>query len=101
MKIYRYCSFRGEARGLIANVVENSTVPVIETGTGNCHIYVDASADLDMAVSIIDNANAADGRVQCRTGVSEIGPMKRSSPVAATCNLRKAEAEARWRCACR
>ena len=37
-------------------VVENSTVPVIETGTGNCHIYVDESADLDMAVNIIFNA---------------------------------------------
>lgn len=46
---------RGGA-GLIANVVENSTVPVIETGTGNCHIYVDESADLRMAVDIIENA---------------------------------------------
>ena len=43
-------------KGLIANVVKNSTVPVIETGTGNCHIYVDATADINMAVSIIDNA---------------------------------------------
>src|SRR5699024_5058053 len=34
----------------------NSTVPVIETGTGNCHIYVDESADIDMAVNIINNA---------------------------------------------
>ncbi len=46
---------RGGA-GLIKSVVENSTVPVIETGTGNCHIYVDASADFDMALNIIDNA---------------------------------------------
>ena len=46
---------RGGA-GLIANVVENSTVPVIETGTGNCHIYVDESADRKMAVDIIENA---------------------------------------------
>lgn len=46
---------RGGA-GLIANVVENSTVPVIETGTGNCHIYVDDSADISMAVDIIENA---------------------------------------------
>ena len=46
---------RGGA-GLIRAVVENSTVPVIETGTGNCHIYVDESADIDMAVSIILNA---------------------------------------------
>lgn len=46
---------RGGA-GLIANVVENSTVPVIETGTGNCHIYVDEYANLNMAVDIIENA---------------------------------------------
>lgn len=46
---------RGGA-GLIANVVANSTVPVIETGTGNCHIYVDASADVQMAADIIENA---------------------------------------------
>ncbi len=46
---------RGGA-GLIQNVVQNSTVPVIETGTGNCHIYVDEFADLDMACAIIDNA---------------------------------------------
>lgn len=46
---------RGGA-GLIKSVVQNSTVPVIETGTGNCHIYVDATADFDMALNIIDNA---------------------------------------------
>ena len=46
---------RGGA-GLIRSVVENSTIPVIETGTGNCHIYVDREADLNMAVSIIINA---------------------------------------------
>lgn len=46
---------RGGA-GLIRAVVENATVPVIETGTGNCHIYVDESANLDMAVNIIFNA---------------------------------------------
>ena len=46
---------RGGA-GLIRTVVENSTVPVIETGTGNCHIYVDESADFDMAIRIILNA---------------------------------------------
>ena len=46
---------RGGA-GLIKSVVENSTVPVIETGTGNCHIYVDSGADLSMALDIIDNA---------------------------------------------
>lgn len=46
---------RGGA-GLIRTVVEHATVPVIETGTGNCHIYVDETADLDMAVEIIFNA---------------------------------------------
>src|SRR5699024_4978822 len=46
---------RGGA-GLIANVVENSTVPVIETGTGNCHVYVDETADIRMAADIIENA---------------------------------------------
>ena len=46
---------RGGA-GLIRAVVENSTIPVIETGTGNCHVYVDKDADLDMAVKIIFNA---------------------------------------------
>lgn len=46
---------RGGA-GLIRSVVENSTVPVIETGTGNCHIFVDETADLDNAIAIIVNA---------------------------------------------
>ena len=46
---------RGGA-GLIASVVEESTVPVIETGVGNCHVYVDSAADLDMAERIVLNA---------------------------------------------
>jgi glutamate-5-semialdehyde dehydrogenase len=46
---------RGGA-GLIRSVVEESTVPVIETGVGNCHVYVDDSADLDMAIEIMLNA---------------------------------------------
>ena len=46
---------RGSA-GLIRAVVENSTIPVIETGTGNCHIYVDKDADLEKAIPIIINA---------------------------------------------
>lgn len=46
---------RGGA-GLIRTVVENATVPVIETGTGNCHIYVEDSATIAMAVDIIENA---------------------------------------------
>ena len=43
-------------RGLIQSVVNNATIPVIETGTGNCHVYVDEYAELEMAVDIIDNA---------------------------------------------
>lgn len=53
---------RGGA-GLIQSVVENATVPVIETGTGNCHVYVDADADIAMAEAIIINAKTQ------RTGV--------------------------------
>lgn len=48
---------------LIDNVVNHSTVPVIETGTGNCHIYVDEYADVEMAANIIENAKTQ------RTGV--------------------------------
>ncbi|MCM1288331.1 MAG: glutamate-5-semialdehyde dehydrogenase [Clostridium sp.] len=46
---------RGGA-GLIKTIVENATVPVIETGTGNCHIYIDKSADMEKALPIIKNA---------------------------------------------
>lgn len=46
---------RGGA-GLIRSVVENSTVPVIQTGVGNCHVYVDETADLDKATRIVINA---------------------------------------------
>uniref|UniRef100_UPI0040571F37 glutamate-5-semialdehyde dehydrogenase n=1 Tax=Acetatifactor sp. TaxID=1872090 RepID=UPI0040571F37 len=58
MKLNEYVDVlipRGGA-GLIRSVVENSTIPVIETGTGNCHIYVDKDADINMAVDIIFNA---------------------------------------------
>jgi glutamate-5-semialdehyde dehydrogenase len=73
---------RGGA-GLIQNVVQNSTVPVIETGTGNCHIYVDASADFDMACNIIYNAktqrigvcNACESLVVHRSIAKEFIPM--------------------------
>ena len=49
---------RGGA-GLINSVVQNATVPVIETGVGNCHIYVDKTADINMAVNIIFNAKTS------------------------------------------
>ena len=58
MKMKEYVDLlipRGGA-GLIRSVVENSTIPVIETGTGNCHIFVDESADLEKAIQIIVNA---------------------------------------------
>ena len=73
---------RGSA-GLIRSVVENSTVPVIETGTGNCHIFVDDSADLDMALNIIFNAktqrigvcNACESLVVHRAVAEEFLPL--------------------------
>ncbi|MDD6480855.1 MAG: glutamate-5-semialdehyde dehydrogenase [Lachnospiraceae bacterium] len=58
MKMKQYVDLlipRG-GKGLIQSVVNNATIPVIETGTGNCHVYVDESADFDMALAIIKNA---------------------------------------------
>jgi glutamate-5-semialdehyde dehydrogenase len=58
MKLNQYIDLlipRGGA-GLIQTVIQNSTIPVIETGTGNCHVYVDETADYEMAFDIIDNA---------------------------------------------
>lgn len=56
MSDYIDCLIPRGGKGLIKAVVDNSTVPVIETGSGNCHIYVDGSADTDMAADIIFNA---------------------------------------------
>jgi glutamate-5-semialdehyde dehydrogenase len=72
---------RGGA-GLIQHVVAESTVPVIETGVGNCHVYVDADADLDMALSIVLNAktqrpsvcNAAESLVVHRDVAAQFVP---------------------------
>lgn len=61
MKLNEYLNVlipRGGA-GLIKTAVKNATVPVIETGTGNCHIYVDEFADLDMAINILLNAKTS------------------------------------------
>ncbi len=58
MRLNRYIDLlipRGSGR-LIHTVMENATVPVIQTGEGNCHVFVDESADLDMAVNIVNNA---------------------------------------------
>ncbi len=73
---------RGGA-GLIRAVVENSKIPVIETGTGNCHIYVDKDADLQMAMKILINAktqrigvcNAAESLVVHRDVLDSFLPM--------------------------
>ena len=73
---------RGGA-GLIRSVVEESVVPVIETGVGNCHVYVDASADLERAVEIVLNAktqrpsvcNAAESLLVHRDAAEEFLPV--------------------------
>lgn len=72
---------RGGA-SLIRSVIEHSTVPVIETGTGNCHVYVDEFADLEMALNIIENAktqrlgvcNACESLVIHKAVIKEILP---------------------------
>ena len=61
MRLNRYLDLlipRGGA-GLIRSVVENATVPVIETGVGNCHVYVEKTADIDMAANIVFNAKTS------------------------------------------
>lgn len=70
-------------KGLIKSVVENASVPVIETGSGNCHIYVDEKYDKDMAVSIIINAktsrpsvcNAAESLLVAKSAAEEFLPV--------------------------
>ena len=84
MKLNAYLDIlipRGGA-GLIQAVVQNSTVPVIETGLGNCHIYVDESADLEKAVAIVYNAkthrpgvcNAAESLLVHKNVAAEVLP---------------------------
>ncbi len=85
MKLNEYVDLlipRGGA-GLIRSVIDNSTIPVIETGVGNCHIYVDSEADTDMALDIIENAktqrlgvcNACESLVIHRNVAAKILPM--------------------------
>ncbi len=77
---------RGGA-GLIQSVVENATVPVIETGTGNCHLYVDDTADFDMALSILVNAktqrpsvcNACESLLVSRKIAAEFLPLAKAA----------------------
>ena len=87
MKLNEYVDVlipRGGA-GLIKTVVENSTIPVIETGTGNCHIYVDETADLSMAADIVFNAktqrigvcNACESLVVHKNAAEKFLPMTR------------------------
>ncbi len=90
---------RGGA-GLIRSVVENATVPVIETGTGNCHIYIDASADMDMAVRIVRNAklqrlgvcNAAESLVIHKDIAEEVLPLIAADLASDGCEIRGDEA---------
>jgi len=85
MKLKEYIDVlipRGGA-GLIQTVVENSMIPVIETGTGNCHIYVDETADFQMAIDIIFNAktqrigvcNACESLVVHKSIITEFLPL--------------------------
>ncbi len=98
MKLNKYIDVlipRGGA-GLIASVVANATVPVIETGTGNCHVYIDESADLDMAVRIIHNAklqrlgvcNAIESLVIHKSVADKVIPMIVSDLSAEGCEIR-------------
>lgn len=77
------CLIPRGGRGLIRSVVENSTVPVIETGSGNCHIYVDVSADIEMAANIIYNAKTQRVGVcnACESLVIHSGIIKNALPV--------------------
>lgn len=82
MKEYIDCLIPRGGKGLIKSVVENSTVPVIETGSGNCHIYVDESADIDMAANIIFNAKTQRISVcnACESLVIHSGIINRALP---------------------
>lgn len=77
------CLIPRGGRGLIRSVVENSTVSVIETGSGNCHIYVDESADIEMAANIIYNAKTQRVGVcnACESLVIHSGIIKNALPV--------------------
>ena len=80
---YLDCLIPRGGKGLIRAVVENSTVPVIETGSGNCHIFVDESADVQMAADIIFNAKTQRIGVcnACESLVIHSGIIKYALPV--------------------
>lgn len=98
MKMNQYLDLlipRGGA-GLIRNVCENATVPVIETGTGNCHIYIDKDADLNKVVPIIHNAklqrlgvcNACESLVIHKDIADQAIPLITEDLKAASCEMR-------------
>ena len=102
MRMNRYVDVlipRGGA-GLIRSVVENATVPVIETGTGNCHIYIDETADPDMAVRIVRNAklqrlgvcNAAESLVIHKAIADDVLPLIAADLAEDDCEIRGDEA---------
>ncbi len=82
--------------GLIQNVVNNATIPVIETGVGNCHVYVDKAADLEMAVQVVNNAktqrisvcNACESLLVHEDVVKEFLPMLQNKLVEKDVELR-------------
>lgn len=80
---YLDCLIPRGGKGLIRAVVENSTVPVIETGSGNCHIFVDESADIQIAADIIFNAKTQRIGVcnACESLVIHSGIIKDALPV--------------------
>ncbi len=94
---------RGGA-GLIKTVVQNSTVPVIETGVGNCHVYVDEAADPDMAVSVVYNAkthrpgvcNAAESLLVHEKIASKVLPMIGKSLIEGGVEIRGDETTCRY-----
>jgi glutamate-5-semialdehyde dehydrogenase len=101
MKLNRYVDIlipRGGA-GLIKSVIENATIPVIETGTGNCHVYVDSSANLEMAINIIVNAktqrpgvcNAAETLLVSEDRAEDFLPMAKKALIAKKVQLRCCE----------
>jgi glutamate-5-semialdehyde dehydrogenase len=101
MKLNRYVDIlipRGGA-GLIKSVIENATIPVIETGTGNCHVYVDSSANLEMALNIIVNAktqrpgvcNAAETLLVSEDRAEDFLPMAKKALIAKKVQLRCCE----------
>lgn len=83
MNGYIDCLIPRGGKGLIRSVVRNSTVPVIETGSGNCHIYVDESADIELAANIIFNAKTQRIGVcnACESLVIHSGIINKALPV--------------------